>query len=246
MLTFYQVLINNKSFWLFVFLSCYSRQILNIKLIKLQLKSQKKPKKSIFSVRKAGKFTQVLIIFNISYFLLQIILGGSENIDTIYHLGALVPQEVLQGELWRLIAANFLHYGWLHLLVNMIALYFVGSFVELKIGSYRYLIIYFSSGIGGMAIFSYFAAKMNNNDYILLGASGAIMGLVGSVTALFLRNFWQERSHMATKRLQFILLVIGLQFISDFLIPEVSFLSHLFGFTIGFLVGLILLIFYPN
>ncbi|HAC64315.1 MAG TPA: rhomboid family intramembrane serine protease [Cyanothece sp. UBA12306] len=192
---------------------------------------------------KKSKITQVLILFNICYFLVQIILGGSENINIIYHLGALVPQEVVQGESWRLITANFLHYGWLHLLVNMIALYFVGSFVDAKFGIYRYLLIYFISGIGAMAGFTYFALKTNNTDYILLGASGAIMGLVGSITALFIQNFCKEKSLIAKNRLQFILFVVSIQFVCDLLMPEVSFYSHLFGFIIGFFVGSILLIF---
>ncbi|ACK67362.1 Rhomboid family protein [Rippkaea orientalis PCC 8801] len=191
---------------------------------------------------KRAKITWFLVGLNVLYFLLEILLGGSDNINTIYTLGALVPQVVVQGEVWRLLTANFLHYSWLHLFVNMIGLYFLGRLVELKFGVFRYLIIYFVSGLGAMAAFTYFAITTNDTDYILLGASGAIMGLVGSITALFLQNFWQERSRIATRRLQFILLSIGLQFVFDFFIPEVSFLSHLFGLIIGFFVGLILLI----
>lgn len=73
---------------------------------------------------KRAKITWFLVGLNVLYFLLEILLGGSDNINTIYTLGALVPQVVVQGEVWRLLTANFLHYSWLHLFVNMIGLYF--------------------------------------------------------------------------------------------------------------------------
>lgn len=200
-----------------------------------------KPKRSIILRIKTTQLTRILIVINLLFFIAEIILGGSENLDTLYSLGALVPQEVWQGELWRLVSANFLHYGWLHLLVNMIGLYLMGGLVESNLNPYYYLIIYFTSGIGAMLGFSYIALKTNNIDYILVGASAAILGLFGSVTVLFLQYFFQERSRIATRRLQFILFIIVLQFTSDLLIPEISFLTHFFGFIIGFIVGFILL-----
>ncbi len=210
---------------------------------KNQLKANVK-KPIIFRIRKT-KITQSLILINLLFFLGEVSLGGSENLETLYHLGALVPRIVWQGEFWRLVTANFLHYGWLHLLVNMIGLYFLGGLVESNTSIYYYLIVYFSSGIGAMFTFSYVALKTNNLDYILVGASASIMGLFGSVLALLLRHFLQARSQISTRRLQFMLLAIVFQFTLDLLIPEISFLSHLFGFIIGFFMTLILLRFFP-
>ncbi|MFW6358151.1 MAG: rhomboid family intramembrane serine protease, partial [Chroococcales cyanobacterium] len=89
--------------------------------------------------------TYTLVGLNLIAFALEMALGGTENIVTLQRLGALVPQLVLEGEVWRLITANFLHFGWLHLTMNMLGLYFLGPFVELTFGKGRYLLIYLIS-----------------------------------------------------------------------------------------------------
>ncbi|GBF79151.1 rhomboid family intramembrane serine protease [Aphanothece sacrum] len=200
------------------------------------------PDKKFIPIKpKIKSITQFLIGLNIIFFLLEIKLGGSENIDVLYELGALVPEAVYQGEIWRLITANFLHYGWLHLLVNMLGLYLFGNFVELIIGIYRYLMIYFISGIGAMTIFTFLALIYNQLDYILVGASASIMGLLGTMTTIFFKQWKRYKSPMATKRLQFIISIIFLQFVSDFLVPQVSILSHLCGFLMGLIVSFLML-----
>ena len=185
------------------------------------------------------RITLSIIAINFFVFMLEMSLGGSENINTLYELGALVPLVVWEGQFWRLITANFLHYGWLHLFMNMVGLYVIGNFLESLSSRLRYLLIYFSSGIGAMFLFSYLAIYTNNLDYILVGASASIMGLVGSLTAIFLWRWWQEKSLINRNRLIFMLMIVALQFISDFLVPQVSMLSHLFGLIIGFSIELI-------
>lgn len=185
--------------------------------------------------------TRILIGLNLLFFIAEVVGGGSENLDTLYTLGALVPEAVWQGQFWRLITANFLHYGWLHLLFNMLGLYIIGNLVESISGRFHYLLIYFTSGIGAMFAFTYGAIKTNNLDYILVGSSAAIMGLVGNMTAIFLREWWREKSQITTKRLLLILSIVIIQFSSDYLIPQVSASSHLFGFVIGFILGSLLL-----
>ncbi|MEA5533282.1 rhomboid family intramembrane serine protease [Crocosphaera sp. XPORK-15E] len=206
----------------------------------IQFQTNKFANNSLIFTIKKQKITQIIIVINVLVFIAEINLGGSENIETLYDLGALVPMMVWEGQFWRLITANFLHYGWLHLLMNMIGLYVVGGLVESLSQTYRYLIIYFTSGIGAMFLFSYLAIYTNNLDYILVGASASIMGLVGSLTAIFLRKWWQEKSSINRKRFLIMLMMLGLQFISDFLIPQVSIMSHLFGFMIGFFLELML------
>ncbi|MEA5508549.1 rhomboid family intramembrane serine protease [Crocosphaera sp. UHCC 0190] len=208
-------------------------------LYMLQFKRQKSSQLSLIFTHRKQRITQIIILINILAFIAEISLGGSEDIETLYDLGALVPMMVWEGQFWRLITANFLHYGWLHLLMNMIGLYVIGGLVESLSQVYRYLIIYFASGIGAMFLFSYLAIYTNNLDYILVGASASIMGLVGSLTAIFLRKWWQEKSSINRKRFLIMLTMLGLQFISDFLIPQVSIMSHLFGFMIGFCLELI-------
>lgn len=192
--------------------------------------------------RKSAYVTYLLINLNLIYFLIEIALGGSENLETLYHLGGLVPQEVFLGEWWRLLSANFLHFGWLHLGTNMLGLYFLGRFVEISIGSLRYIIAYLLSGVGAMLAFSLLSVQLGETEQILVGASAAIMGLIGVMVAMFWQDWRKERSRIAARRLRVIILIVGCQFFFDFMNPQISFLSHVLGLIIGFIIGSILLI----
>jgi rhomboid protease GluP len=194
--------------------------------------------------------TYILILINLFFFRLKTYLGGSENIDTLEKLGALVPEKVWLGEWWRLLSANFLHFDWLHLITNMLGLYFIGRFVEKTIGSMRYLVIYFMSGLLSMLFFTILTINFGEREQILVGASAAIMGLVGAIAAIFLRDWDKTKSRKDAQRLNFIFLIIIIQFTFDFSIqfasapttPQVSILSHALGLVIGFLFSLLLLI----
>jgi len=75
---------------------------------------------TLFSKQARG--TQVLVALNTLVFLVEIAFGGGTDLDTLYRLGAMFPPAVRAGEWWRLGAALFLHYGALHLSMNMFAL----------------------------------------------------------------------------------------------------------------------------
>jgi len=78
------------------------------------------------SQNKIAYTTYILIALNLLIYGLEIKLGGSQNSFALERLGALMPEKVLAGEWWRLIGANFLHYGSFHLATNMLSLFFVG------------------------------------------------------------------------------------------------------------------------
>ncbi|MDJ0902268.1 MAG: rhomboid family intramembrane serine protease [Xenococcus sp. MO_188.B8] len=190
---------------------------------------------------KRAYITYTLIFINLMVFLLEMRSGGSTNLQTLYTLGALVAENVKQGEWWRLLSANFLHFGWLHLISNMLALLFIGSIVELSIGVERYLIIYFLSGAGSMLAFALLADYIGQVQVVLMGASAAIMGTIGTMLVTSWQAWLRHKTYLNAKRLRTVIFVIVLQFILDNIIPSVSFYSHLFGFTIGFMISLILL-----
>ena len=185
--------------------------------------------------------TLILIFINLVVFILEMRSGGSTNLETLYTLGALVADNVKQGEWWRLISANFLHFGWLHLISNMLALLFIGSIVELSVGVEVYLIVYLLSGGGSMLTFALLADYTGQAQVVLMGASAAIMGIIGTMLATSLADWLSHRTSLNAKRLRTVIFVIALQFILDNIIPSVSFYSHLFGFMIGFVISGILL-----
>jgi membrane associated rhomboid family serine protease len=210
-----------------------SRQILY--RLKTEIERENQYNYRLNARKQKAYVTYSLIGLNLAFFMVELERGGSENLDTLYNLGGLVPQAVMQGAWWRLLSANFLHYGWLHLLTNMLGLYFLGRLVEVTLGRGRYLAVYGISGIGTMGLFTLLATFRGEPEQILVGASAAIMGLVGAIAAIFWRDWQREKSRIAAKRLQIVLFMIGCQFLFDWSTPQVSFLSHFLGVALGFM-----------
>ncbi len=83
----------------------------------------------------------------------------------------------------RLISSGFLHVSWTHLAFNMLSLYAFSSVIEIELGGFKFLIIYFLSLIGGnlLALFIH----RNHQDYSAVGASGAVSGIIFASIAIF-------------------------------------------------------------
>jgi membrane associated rhomboid family serine protease len=126
-----------------------------------------------------AKVTKALIGINVAVYVAELATGGGVNGtgSTISVKGVLFGPLLEQGEWWRLVTAAFLHYGPVHLLLNMVALYWFGSLLEERIGSGRYLLLYLASGIAGSA-----GALLWSNGFLTptVGASGAIFGILGA------------------------------------------------------------------
>jgi membrane associated rhomboid family serine protease len=91
-----------------------------------------------------------------------------------------VERILLYKEYIRLLSSGFLHVNWLHLIFNMIALYFFSGNVEAFLGEFPFLLIYFASLLGGN-ILSLFIHR-HHPDFSSVGASGAVNGIIfGSI-----------------------------------------------------------------
>jgi membrane associated rhomboid family serine protease len=90
---------------------------------------------------------------------------------------------LVQKQYGRLVSSGFLHVTWLHLIFNMVALLFFAGLVEANLGALRFLLIYFSSLIGGNLL-SLFIHR-HEGDYSAVGASGAVSGVIFACIALF-------------------------------------------------------------
>jgi membrane associated rhomboid family serine protease len=125
--------------------------------------------------------TKALVAINVGIYLLELGLGGNLNGtgNEIYRKGVLAAPLVDQGDWWRLITAAFLHYGPLHLLLNMVGLWWFGSAVEHVLGRGRYLLLYIVSGLAGSA-----GALLFDPNALTVGASGAIFGILGAAFVL--------------------------------------------------------------
>jgi membrane associated rhomboid family serine protease len=106
------------------------------------------------STRRVNAVTVALVAINVGVFLAELALGGNAGNGTgnwIYDKGVLFGPYIAQGDWWRLVTAAFLHYGPIHLAMNMYGLYLAGSLLEQVIGRWRFLLLYLASGIAGSA-----------------------------------------------------------------------------------------------
>lgn len=184
--------------------------------------------------------TSLIIGLNLFAFALEIQFGGSTNFSSLYRLGALVPTEVINGDWWRLFTAAFLHFGFLHLLMNMFGLYVFGRLVELNLGIARYLILYFTTGLGSMLAVTFMSVTGYSKTEFVVGASGCVMGLVGAFAAILFYDWQRHKTRIASKSLRGILSLILLQATFDLTTPQISFVGHTSGVIIGFVVGFLL------
>lgn len=103
------------------------------------------------------------------------------------HGAMYVPYVVEYKEYYRIFTSMFLHFGFQHLMNNMVMLLVIGITLEREIGKIKFLIIYFVSGLGGTMLSMWHAVLMT--DYaVAAGASGAIFGLMGAMLYIAARN----------------------------------------------------------
>jgi len=193
--------------------------------------------RSLFSNR--ARATQVFLAVNLLAFLAESCLGGGTNMDVLYRLGALFPPAVREGEWWRLITSLFLHFGALHLAMNMLGLWLLGPFVEFALGFRRFVVVYLLAGVGSMAMVMALSSPADAEP-LTVGASGSIMALVGAAGALMLRGWLREKALAAKRRLLLMLLIVSMQILFDLTTPHVSMTAHLSGVFIGFAATLFL------
>lgn len=179
-----------------------------------------------------------LILLNIAMFGAEIALGGATNSLTLHRLGALEPVAVIaQHQYWRLLTALFLHYGLLHIAVNLYALYLIGPPLERTIGSAKFAVGYLLAGLGSGAWVILLKAIHLTQATQLVGASGCVMGIIGISAGLILRH---RLSPLVGQRLRFILVIVVVQTLFDLWTPQVSVAAHLGGFLSGVLIGIVL------
>jgi membrane associated rhomboid family serine protease len=121
-----------------------------------------------------------LIAANCYVFFLQITAGGEAGFDKFINHWALIPAHLfLHPKVYwpTLITATFLHGGWMHIIGNMVFLYIFGDNVEDRLGHIKYLLFYLF--VGALANGS--QAFIDQTSKVpLIGASGAIAGVLGS------------------------------------------------------------------
>jgi membrane associated rhomboid family serine protease len=184
--------------------------------------------------------TRALIAINVIVFLAETAGGapvGGGGGGTIWDHGVLFgpaltahnPFPFYTGthEYWRLVTSGFLHDGLLHIGINMLSLYFVGSALEPAIGSRNFVAVYVASLLAGS-----FGSLLFQPQYPTIGASGAIFGIFGALIVVARARgipFWQSG-------LGFVL-VVNLVF--SLSVRGISIGGHLGGLVGGLITGLL-------
>lgn len=129
-------------------------------------------------------------------------------------------------EPWRLLTALFVHGGFFHLALNMLALWMLGQSLEPMLGRARYLTLYLVSGLGGSVMVAVLAPGSPT-----VGASGAIFGLMAALLII--------GRHIGAN-VTGLLVILGINFALGFFIGNIAWQAHLGGAIVGALIALIL------
>jgi len=147
--------------------------------------------------------------------------------------GASFGPATKDGEWYRLATAMFLHFGLVHLALNMLALWDAGRYVERLYGPWRFAFLYFASGLAGNLL----SLVAQGDRAISGGASGAIFGVYGA----FLVCLWRERRQLHPVEFRWLFggaaifsaMVIGLGVV----VPGIDNAAHIGGLVSGALIG---------
>ncbi|MET3981349.1 rhomboid protease GluP [Mucilaginibacter sp. UYP25] len=202
---------------------------------------------SYFNPNRGYSVTPILVLANIGIYIIStaVLIGmyvalniqhkqgapaaAEINLEEIYlSIGFSGRNQVLHGQLWRLVTSTFLHFSVLHIVGNMIVLIYIGSLIESKLGKWNYLFVYLLTGICASA-----TSVIWNQEGVMAGASGAIFGLFGVLLALLTTDFYEKNARRA-------LLISTAIFIGYSIIPigrDIDHAAHLGGLVSGFIFG---------
>lgn len=179
--------------------------------------------------------TIALVAINVVVFLGLSIIGMTEDTAFMMEHGAMYVPYLMNGEqCYTLFTSLFLHFGFSHLMNNMIMLSVIGYSLEPEVGKIRFLLIYFGSGIVGNLV-SAGCDILRGSYAVSAGASGAIFGIVGGLLYVVIRNHGRV-GEISTRGL---ILMAGLSLYYGFTAQGVDNAAHIGGLVSGFLLAVL-------
>ncbi|WP_228460608.1 rhomboid family intramembrane serine protease [Gordonia crocea] len=140
--------------------------------------------------------------------------------SSVFNYSTLTPGDIADHEYWRLLTSGFLHLSPIHIGVNMISLYILGTMLEPILGTGRFLLIYLISLFGGSAAVAIFAG----DNTATAGASGAIYGLMGAMLVIVLKLKAPAGQVIA---------IIAINLLLSITVPGISLVGHVGGLVFG-------------
>jgi membrane associated rhomboid family serine protease len=181
----------------------------------------------VTSMRRLGRSDSPVVTYGIIalcvvIFIAELLTGSTGGVvfqDLVYY----GPYTATQP--WRIVTSLFVHLSILHILFNMYSVFVFGPMLERMLGRARFAALFLLSGIGGSV-----AVLLISPATPVAGASGAIFGLLGA--------YFVIQRHLGGNNVQ-LLIVIGLNLVISFVIPNIAWQAHIGGLIVGALVGLI-------
>lgn len=180
--------------------------------------------------------TFVLVAINVVVFFALSLFGRTEDgAYMIQHGAVYLPLMESTGEFYQLFTSMFLHFGFQHLMNNMLMLLVMGIVLEPELGSVRYLILYIVSGLGGNLLSAGFEI-MTGDFSVSAGASGAIFGVVGGL--IYLAILGRGRIGNLTERGLIFLVLMNIYY--GVTSTGVDNMAHIGGLIVGFIMAVFL------
>ena len=205
----------------------------------------------VFSLRHGVSATNALIAVNGGFFLFSLLAAKLRGLEGnlfqwgttgtgfgqgVWLSGGYFHSDVAGGQWWRILAATFLHFGLLHIAMNMYALSHLGRVAEQLFGTAKFLTVYLLAGVGStMAISVWFAYVRHEPDKVLMaGASGSIFGIMGLLAVVLLRGGTHAAQQMGRGLVKDVVVMLAIGFV----VPMISNTGHVGGLLVGAACGL--------
>jgi len=180
--------------------------------------------------------TTTIIAVNVALFVAMVASGVSLSKPTNAGLiawGADYGPLTTGGQPWRLLTNTFIHIGVLHVVLNMVGLWFLGTLIERLLGSLGFIVAYLLSALCGSVLSTWW-----NPLTVSAGASGAIFGIFGALVAYLLRHRGQIPREMLVSLRRFAISFVALNVAFGVKQKGIDVAAHLGGLGGGLLVGL--------
>jgi rhomboid protease GluP len=175
-----------------------------------------------------------LIAANLAMFAFEVVRGAG--------LGTPTPQQMIgfggdfapltcNGEPWRLLTAMFLHYGLIHIGMNMVCLYQI-RFVERMLGHAEFFALYFAAGLIGDL-----ASLASHPQAVSAGASGAVFGMFGAFAAVMIVRRRQVDPGAWQRAMRSLGTFFAINLVFGLLQTGIDLTAHIGGLAVGFVGG---------
>ena len=193
---------------------------------------------ALLVARQTPVVTYGLIAINLLVYVAMVVKGISPMSPTVQQIlpwGADFGPLTMNGQWWRLLSACFLHFGLIHVGMNMFILYQVGPLTEVLFGRGRYLLAYLLAGIGGNI-----AGLYVHPLTVGAGASGAVFGVYGALLGFLLIERGVVPAERAVQIAKSAGLFIAYNLVFGLASAKTDLTAHVAGLAVGFAAGCLL------